>query len=90
MGCEELADKLRRGDIRPVLHCFGHIHGAYTLAIHPSLLFSAGIPDSLPSAEARGTHLQQWEGSSGETLLVNSSIVEFDMERFHKEKSCKW
>lgn len=27
VGCEELTSKLRRGELRPRLHCFGHIHG---------------------------------------------------------------
>lgn len=27
VGCEELTEKLERGDLRPLLYCFGHIHG---------------------------------------------------------------
>lgn len=27
VGCEDLTDKLNNGQLRPLLHCFGHIHG---------------------------------------------------------------
>jgi Icc-related predicted phosphoesterase len=27
VGCEELADKVIKGETRPTLFCFGHIHG---------------------------------------------------------------
>ncbi|MCO5585464.1 hypothetical protein L7F22_039397 [Adiantum nelumboides] len=29
VGCEELTKKFENGDLRPLLHCFGHIHEAY-------------------------------------------------------------
>jgi hypothetical protein len=27
VGCEELTERMERGDVRPLLYCFGHIHG---------------------------------------------------------------
>lgn len=27
VGCEETTERLEKGDLRPFLYCFGHIHG---------------------------------------------------------------
>lgn len=29
VGCEELTRRFEEGNLRPLLHCFGHIHGQY-------------------------------------------------------------
>jgi hypothetical protein len=43
--------------------------------------------------EARGTYLQEWNDvkakGSAETLCINSAIVEFDLKKFQREKSCE-
>lgn len=69
VGCEELSRKMDTAEVRPLLHCCGHIH------------------------EARGVHYKRWSQKSldrhTESLVVNSAIVEFDVDHFLGAGACE-
>lgn len=79
VGCEALTEQFEQGNLRPLLHCFGHIHGKYG-----KMLSSRLMNDHSPvpyQTEAYGSHLQTWDKKASghpQTLLLNAALVEMN------------
>lgn len=83
VGCEELTLKLERGDVRPLLHCCGHIHESR--GVHLQQWEGTETAAQAPGSSEKYKDQREQHGPGSrhpETLVLNSAIVEFDAGHF--------
>ncbi|KAL8689504.1 MAG: hypothetical protein Q9218_004843 [Villophora microphyllina] len=81
VGCDKLLRAIKR--VKPIMHCFGHIHGAYGLEIvewekpaeNRDADMSTRSPMEVEYSATGERELVRWQGRRGEqTLAVNAAI----------------